>query len=79
MPNMKSTPLIAQILRLQCATAIRLSQIACLGFLGFLASLGFIHGWERMFGFSGFFGFFGFIGIAVLVEAISRRRQRNLH
>jgi len=76
---MKSTPRMAQLFGLKCAAAIRLSQITCLGFLGFLASLGFIPGWERMFGFSGFFGFFGFIGIAVLVEAISRRRQRNSH
>ena len=41
---------------------------------GFLASLGFIPGWERMLGFS---GFFGFIGVAFIVEMIHRFRHRR--
>jgi hypothetical protein len=56
---MKSTPLIAEFFGLKCTAAIQFSRVACIGFLGSLASLGFIPALERLFGFSGFFGFSG--------------------
>jgi hypothetical protein len=47
-----------------------------LSLLGCLAGLGFVPGWERLFGFSGFF-FFGFIGVAFVVEFVHRLRNRS--
>lgn len=49
--------------------AARCFQLGCLGFLG---ALGFIPGWERLFGLSGFFGFFG---PACLLEVLRRSRS----
>jgi hypothetical protein len=45
-----------------------------LSLLGCLAGLGFVPGWERLFGFS---GFFGFIGVAFIVEFVHRVKTRN--
>ena len=43
-----------------------------IAFLGFFGALGFIPGWERLFGFT---GFFGFIGVAYIIEAIYRLKS----
>ena len=50
---------------LRSAVARKAAQISALGFLG---GLGFIPGWERLF---------GFIGAAYIIEAIHRVRNRN--
>jgi hypothetical protein len=42
--------------------------------LGFLGALGFVPGWERLFGFT---GFFGFIGVAFIIELVHRVRNRQ--
>ena len=54
------------------------ANASALGFLGFLACLGFVPvpAMHKCFGFSGFFGFFGFIGFAVLIELAARRRAK---
>lgn len=49
-------------------------KAAAISVLGFLGALGFIPGWERLFGFSGFSGFFG---LAFIIEAMHRIRNRN--
>ena len=49
-------------------------RIGSLAALGFLSSLGFIPGWERLFGFA---GFFCLIGVAYIVEALHRVKSRN--
>jgi hypothetical protein len=56
----------------QSPLAMRMAQLACLGFLG---ALGFIPGWHKLFGFTGFFGFFG---VAFIIEAIYWFRHRSV-
>jgi hypothetical protein len=48
-------------------------RMAAVSALGFLGALGFVTGWERLFGFM---GFFGLIGVACLVETVVRFRDR---
>ena len=50
------------------ATARRAAQLAALGFLG---SLGFVPGRERLI------GFFGFIGVAYIIEGAYRIKRPN--
>jgi len=67
---MKQESNVAGFRLLKSPAATVALQIACLGFLG---ALGFIPGWERLFGFT---GFFGFAGVACLIELIHRVRHR---
>jgi len=68
---MKQTSNVAGIRLFKSPVAARFFQIACLGFLG---GLGFIPGWERLFGLTGFFGFFG---VAWIIELIHRVRHEK--
>ncbi|HUK83796.1 MAG TPA: protein kinase, partial [Verrucomicrobiae bacterium] len=54
--------------------ACRCANLSALGFLGFLAGLGFVPvpGMWHCFGFSGLFGFFGLIGLAIVMERFAR-------
>jgi len=55
----------------ESAVARKTAQLSA---LAFLAALGFIPGWERLFGFSGFSGFFG---VAIIIEMVHRLKNRN--
>jgi len=55
----------------ESAAARKTAQLAA---LAFLAVLGFIPGWQRLFGFSGFSGFFG---VACIIEMVHRLKNRN--
>ena len=59
--------------------ARRFANASALGFLGFLACLGFVPlpGIQWCFGLSGFFGVFGLIGVAAITELVARRRAKS--